>query len=140
MSVMNKIKVSEATNLQLDWLVWTLVGGAAAYPKTASGKAFSKLWHGNSAKYIHPSTDWSHLGPIIERNFIALRCSKGQWYAMSSEDLGDGERAQWAKHTYRGGKGYRQCRWNAYTPLVAATKCYVASKLGDTVEVPEELT
>jgi hypothetical protein len=26
------------------------------------------------------------------------------------------------------------------TPLIAAMRCYVASKLGDTVEIPEELT
>jgi hypothetical protein len=26
-----------------------------------------------------------------------------------------------------------------HTPLVAAMRCYVASKLGDTVEVPEEI-
>jgi hypothetical protein len=25
------------------------------------------------------------------------------------------------------------------TPLIAAMRCYVASKLGDTVEIPEEL-
>jgi len=26
------------------------------------------------------------------------------------------------------------------TPLIAAMRCYVASKLGDTVEIPKELT
>jgi len=26
------------------------------------------------------------------------------------------------------------------TPLIAATRCYVASKLGDDIEIPEELT
>jgi hypothetical protein len=28
---------------------------------------------------------------------------------------------------------------NGPTPLVAAMRCYVASKLGDTVEIPDDL-
>lgn len=122
MSVMNKIKVSEATNIQLDWLVWNIVGGAAAYPKTVSGKAFSKLWHGNSAKYIHPSTDWSHLGPIIERETMDLVYyrSYGEWGASKQGDGGVGTKGP--------------------TPLIAAARCYVMSKLGVEVLVPEELT
>lgn len=30
--------------------------------------------------------------------------------------------------------------WSGPTPLIAAMRCYVASKLGDTVDIPEELT
>lgn len=29
--------------------------------------------------------------------------------------------------------------WQGPTPLIAAMRCYVASKLGDEVEIPEEL-
>jgi hypothetical protein len=29
---------------------------------------------------------------------------------------------------------------NQPTPLIAAMRCYVASKLGDDIEIPEELT
>ena len=36
--------------------------------------------------------------------------------------------------------GYRQKTWFGKTKLIAAMRCYVASKLGDEVEVPEELT
>jgi hypothetical protein len=60
------------------------------------------------------STDWAQGGPIIERELIAIH---GDWKAT----LGEG--------TYEGP-----------TPLIAAMRCYVASKLGDEVDLPEELT
>ena len=35
--------------------------------------------------------------------------------------------------------GVAYCEQSGDTPLIAAMRCYVASKLGDTVELPEEL-
>ena len=64
-----------------------------------------------------PSTNWAQGGAIIEREGISL-------YLYSD--------SEWNAHS--GGKEY--C---ATTPLEAAMHCYVASKLGDEVEVPEEL-
>lgn len=76
-----------------------------------------------SRGYPYPaSTDWSVGGPIIERERIALRC----WLEC----------------------GWEADKWNfkfaegsicGPTPLIAAMRCFVASKLGDAVEVPEEL-
>ena len=70
-----------------------------------------------------PSTNWSQGGPIIEREQIWLQPEIGKegcgnaWYAVSMHNT------------------------DAYgpTPLIAAMRCYVASKLGDEVDVPEEL-
>ena len=64
------------------------------------------------------STDWSQGGPIIERELLLLRP-----YGLSWECSMGG--INWFKGT---------------TPLIAAMRCYVASKLGDEVEIPEELT
>ena len=65
------------------------------------------------------STDWSQGGPIIEREKIGVWWD-GVWHAK-----------------------YDGCRpdqvQDAYTPLIAAMRCYVASKLGDEVEIPNEL-
>jgi hypothetical protein len=68
--------------------------------------------------YINsPSTDWSQGGPIIEREYIWLEINEGQCYAHKNGlEFYEGE-----------------------TPLIAAMRCYVASKLGDEVEVSEEL-
>lgn len=66
------------------------------------------------------STDWSQGGPIIERERIGLGFGVGidsnRWEA-----------------------GYITPEETGPTPLIAAMRCYVASKLGDTVDVPEEL-
>ena len=70
----------------------------------------------------HPySTLWQQGGPIIERERIGLTYADSvpSWYATSQQ-------------------GKRFLRLGP-TPLIAAMRCYVASKLGDTVEVPEEL-
>lgn len=66
-----------------------------------------------------PSTDWSQGGPIIERECITLRCyTDALWDASIGrlDYVSDGP-----------------------TPLIAAMRCYVASKLGDTVDLPEGL-
>ena len=65
-----------------------------------------------------PSSNWAHGGPIIEHERIGLWC-----------DGGDG----WAAEDYIHAPVYGP------TPLIAAMRCYVASKLGDEVDVPEEL-
>jgi hypothetical protein len=73
---------------------------------------------------FNPSTDWSQGGPIIEREWICPdRLLNGQWVACKRTDTGD------SMLFARTGP----------TPLIAAMRCYVASKLGDEVEIPEEL-
>lgn len=63
----------------------------------------------------NPSTDWSQGGPIIERERIELRChmQSAPWSAMGNGTYAEGP-----------------------TPLIAAMRAYVASKFGDTVELP----
>lgn len=68
------------------------------------------------------STDWAHGGPIIEREGIQLRCGLGGWVALPYDSA-------FSEEAYQEGD----------TPLIAAMRCYVASKLGDEVELPEEL-
>lgn len=64
-----------------------------------------------------PSTDWSQGGPIIERGCITTQyMDRGYWRAYIGKPISYGP-----------------------TPLIAAMRCYVASKLGDEVDVPEEL-
>ena len=67
---------------------------------------------------VEYSTIWDIGGPIIEREKLELRCNfSGEWAAQVGLDI------------FCFGP----------TPLIAAMRCYVASKLGDMVEVPEEL-
>ena len=125
-----KIKVSEATEVQLDWMVCKAAGMFAAYPKVGVGKKFLALHQGNSAKYIHPSTDWSQGGPIIEREFMDVEVTP-----MGAEKKAYDVWRAW--HPSPDADAACEC---GPTPLIAAMRCYVASKLGDKVDVPEELT
>lgn len=127
-----KIKTSELTGAALDWKVWELAGGPAAYPKMV-GAAFLRAWRGNSVKYLHPSTDWAQGGPIIEREHIGFEWMVSEW--MAGQNYGG--------HPYKDRPDLRPIgtRFMSYgpTPLIAAMRCFVASKLGDEVDVPEEL-
>ena len=64
------------------------------------------------------STNWALGGPIIEREELSrLSCyNHNEWGCLNGDIFCEGP-----------------------TPLIAAMRCYVASKLGDEVEVPEEL-
>jgi hypothetical protein len=70
-----------------------------------------------------PFLGWEEVGPIIERESIdIIRDPNGT--------------AGWGARTYRD----RKALWSyGPTPIIAAMRCYVASKLGDEVEIPEDL-
>jgi len=117
-----KVKTRELEGMLLDWMVWACAGGAVAYPKM-QGQAFIRAWRGGSTKYLHPSTDWGQGGPIIDREHINLsahQLPEEGWQAWPNYGMSD---------------------WYAEGPtaLVAAMRCYVQSKLGNEVDVPEEL-
>jgi hypothetical protein len=91
------------------------------------------LYLGQNCNY---STDWAQGGPIIEREKI------GVWWATHYVDE-DG--VEYGNHWYAEvgctdeNADSRYCGVaDGPTPLIAAMRCYVASKLGDEVEVPDE--
>jgi hypothetical protein len=79
-----------------------------------------------------PSIDWSQGGPIIERERIDVTWHIDHWTAMWWADNSGmaKDQAQRFKHN-------RQ--HSGPTPLVAAMRCFVASRLGDEVDIPDEL-
>lgn len=77
------------------------------------------------------STDWAHGGPIIEREMIQItpHCMVNPLHGWAAAFRSfDEDDDVYASHRKRG-----------KTPLIAAMRCYVASKLGDDVEISEEL-
>ena len=116
-----KIKTNEPIGPALDWLVAKCVGDFALYHDIEDGQRFLNLW--TDSAFLHYSSNWANGGPIIEREEIgfAKYGPNGSWKAVIGE-------------TPRGSPFYGP------TPLIAAMRCYVASKLGDEVEVPGELT
>jgi hypothetical protein len=66
------------------------------------------------------STDWAQSGPIIERECIDL-----EWTGIPNANFFCTIQGEYEAH--------------GTTPLIAAMRCYVASKLGEEVELPEGL-
>jgi hypothetical protein len=70
------------------------------------------------------STDWVFGGPIIDRAVVSLGTEEGAWRALC-----------WGMD----GPNRELYSMRGPTALVAAMRCFVSNKLGDTVEVPDEL-
>lgn len=119
-----KIQTSELIGPALDWAVECVFSGRVVdvddFVMRAADESYSR--------------HWDQGGPIIEREGIGTRRNSKLLYASENR------------------------RWNAYvilkldeppprngfdgtgpTPLIAAMRCFVASKLGDEIEVPDEL-
>jgi hypothetical protein len=115
-----KMRTSELTEAALDWAVADCEGKGIEFEDpadpwlTLDGIAYQPL-HSYT-----PSTDWAQGGPIIEREKINLGSvlCEGQEFWTATMYLAESE---------------------GPTPLIAAMRCYVASKMGDEVEVPDEL-
>lgn len=104
-----KIKTSELSGAPLDWAV-AKCEGMLDEPW---------LWGDQDDVLFNykPSSHWSLAGPIIERENLGVWWN-GIWHAKYD------------------GCGLNQVQ-DADTPLIAAMRCYVASKLGDEVAVPD---
>lgn len=98
-------------------------GGTQGYVLRADLAAWQRRCDGypllRSTYIWSPSTDGSQAIPIMER-----------------EDINTNREGEWKATIIRSGHSYRQF---GPTLLVAAMRCYVASKLGDEVEIPQEL-
>ena len=115
---MKKVKTRELNGAALDWAVAKIEWEAH---DNDTNVLMVTVGDDNGWKF-NPSTNWAQGGPIIEREGIEI-CP-----------IGNGE---WRGQLNLAGDWIR---FYGDTPLIAAMRCYVASKLGDEVEIPEELT
>ena len=122
------MKTNELTRTALNWAVAKCEGATNEWREDGPfwWNGVPCIRSGGHDVNYRPSTDWAQGGPIIERENINIETWHGAWQA-ELEFLPDDD-----TH-YRYGKGAGP------TPLIAAMRCYVASKLGDTVDIPEEL-
>lgn len=110
------VKTNELTGAALDWAVAKCEGWGISVDE------FLRSQMANS-KFAY-ATVWAKGGPIIEREGMHVDC------------LRQGTSPVWEAWPYVGGTKFIQ---QGATPLIAAMRCYVASKLGDEVEMPEGL-
>lgn len=120
-----KIKTSELTGAALDWSVAKCEGVGYHLIGVNNDRDPEKFWT-NTHRF---SNNWAKGGPIIEREKLLI-CAwgKDQWKAQSFWNEGYKSFVHVAMFSNLGP-----------TPLIAAMRCYVASKLGDEVEIPDEL-
>lgn len=112
------MKTSELTGVALDWAV-AKCEGLLAFGFRKTDRFIVKLSDGELEEFC-PSTYWAQGGLIIEREVIQLVRVGDVWEAWVDAD----------------GVGVFH---PGLTPLIAAMRCYVVSKLGDEVEIPTEL-
>jgi hypothetical protein len=111
------MKTSDLIGRALDWAV-----AAAQGIEVHTCIGFVSV----DSEIYDPSEDWALGGPIIERERISI--------LMAGWDEVDGALPVWQASSYSGREVIE-----AHTPLVAAMRCFVASRLGEEVDVPEEL-
>jgi hypothetical protein len=116
-----KVKVATAEGPVLDWMVAKCEGCKPGYYKgvvRATAHPDSPQISPMFGPELNYSTDPAQAYPIIEREKIATKENGyGHWFAK----VGSGK---WLRGP---------------TPLIAAMRCYVVSKLGEEVDVPDEL-
>jgi len=113
------MKTSDLMGPKLDWAV------ATALHLNITG--VTSVVYVNR-KVFMPSIYWEQAGPIIESEHI-----EWQWLPSPSKDHQYG-----ARKPSLGGLNRTYCV-DGPTVLIAAMRCFVASRLGDTVDIPEEL-
>ena len=113
------MKTNELSGVALDWAV------AKCEVKEPVGSFLDGVVVHPDYNNFHPSRNWAQGGEIIEREGINLDnyAKNPQWSAWAPAP----EQAAGEAQAY------------GTTPLEAAMRCYVASKLGDEVEIPETL-
>ena len=132
------MKTNELTGAALDWAVSIAEGfkpaqlyinkwpnsPASIYTRTFDdeGKPDGYMT-GPNRLYSHK---WEAGGPIIEREGISI--------------VQQGDASDWVASVYNHNEDDWHLHTNGSTPLIAAMRCFVASKLGDDVKIPLELT
>lgn len=139
-----KARTNELTGAALDWAVLCALNGGWDASNPEHLQTFRVLRSGHELhQKARFSERWDHAGPIIARegiNLRAIRCPghqmDGVWLAARA-DTNTGQMVPWVEFPHRD-KSKRRF-WRGPTPLVAAMRCFVASRCGDEVDVPEEL-
>ncbi|MDX9971917.1 MAG: DUF2591 family protein [FCB group bacterium] len=144
-----RIRAKELTGASLDWAVAKCDG--------VNLEAFTLYYHPTEPDDLdchgfpefHYSTVWAQGGPIIAReNITIIRANNDyvdgkwmpNWFAETDQYVGHSASESY-EHQQMNPTFMISAEDGMYgpTPLIAAMRAYVASKLGVEVDVPEEL-
>lgn len=132
-----KIKTSNLTGLALDWGVAKARGlidsglvnlyMPQSYDEFNSPLGYSPSRDADYNNDYRPERDWSIGGPILTEARISRTIDhSGLWLAYIAEGYGEPE----------DDRKFMQCD---RSELVSGLRCYLASKFGNEVEIPDEL-
>lgn len=138
-------KTNELTGAALDWAVAIAEGlkpddifiawhGLCRRIRDDDGELTNRYMTGPDLLF---SRKWEAGGPIIEREITKVfRNVGGTWSAMVLKDVSIPPEDRGTSLALT-----RRAQWNGAGPtlLIAAMRCYVASKLGNEVDIPKEL-
>ena len=124
-----KIKTADLIGPALDWAVAECLEATRIQLYEYNGRRMIRV---SLPEGIHapwePSRYWGQGGPIIEREMINVKSNLARMREYPEYD--------WLSDCPE----KRICvSFSGPTPLIAAMRCFVASRLGDEVDIPEEL-
>ena len=144
-----KVNTSELIGAALNWAFATCEGWGVTPVRT---DGVMQIWHNDCISRGRPTLDnqgsfrylahghepvalfgcpinfdWCDVGPIIEWEQMGV-------FPFSIDEMGNPCQPGWSSFIH-----FDKTHFQGPTPLIAAMRCYVASKLGDEVEVPDEL-
>lgn len=135
---MAELKTADLEGAALDWAVATVIALDEGPDATRYGPADfreQRLRTCKDGEFVYRwSSSWAQGGPLLVEHDIIFRKyhrpdspDHGKYYAMVHRD--SGQIVHWSRRTSLTGP----------TPLIAAMRCLVAYRLGDTIDIPEEL-
>ncbi len=113
-----QIRIQDANQLQLDWLITSIEEPRACEYGVADWRDQRAHTVKHGEHLYRYCQSWAQGGPIIDREKITVGPIQSEWVAY--------------RRNPRDG-------FVAATPLIAAMRCFAVSKLGETAEVPDEL-
>jgi hypothetical protein len=126
--ITTKVKSAELIGNALDYIVAKLENHEWRNHWILEDRGFQE-WNSYEMSFGNPtpnySSDWNKAGIIIDREQICT--------------LATGDSSQWKAYKWDDAKQNFTKEQYAPTPPIAAMRCYVASKLGDEVEIPLDI-
>jgi len=138
-----EVKTADLTGLALDWAV----AKAQGLPLNDQVCHTTCVWVGRGngdLKPFAPSTDWSQAGPLIEKYKVMLSpptSAVHRNFGYMDKRNGYYESGHWSSTIFGKERKHRRTAFNhPDSPLIVAMRAIVQFELGDTIQVPKELT
>ena len=129
------MKTADLIFTALDWAVARAEGRTSRYkPHFVTLSSIKVLSDWDDAEEFSPSTNWAQGGPIIEREGIFPELTDVDRHNNGSCSFTKLFQARTPAQVLDDDSGVF-----GPTPLIAAMRCFVSSKLGDEIDIPKEL-